>query len=237
MGHLAPAGPVYQAGHAVREPGRGRRRAGHPAGTPTTPSTPRSTRTRTGSAAARRRADRRGRAAPRAVRRATCSRCSSPTTRCTTTPAARRRRPGASPAFFHALLDRGCTRRRARSRRGSSPRRSTTRRWQTIEDALPHAAKAAATAIAPTEAGPMTVRTVVHLLRHGEVHNPDGSSTAGSRLPALGARARPGRRWSPKALADADLDRRARLAAAAGPGDRRARSPRSTAWRSSPTTG
>ena len=45
MAHLAPAGPVYQAGHAVREPRRGRGRARDAARTPTPPSTRRSTRT------------------------------------------------------------------------------------------------------------------------------------------------------------------------------------------------
>ena len=46
MAQLAPAGPVYQAGHAVREPGRDGGRAGHAAAAATTRSTPTSTRPR-----------------------------------------------------------------------------------------------------------------------------------------------------------------------------------------------
>ena len=45
MALLAPEGPVYQAGHAVREPGRHRGRAGHPAAAATTRSTPGSSET------------------------------------------------------------------------------------------------------------------------------------------------------------------------------------------------
>ena len=80
-------------------------------------------------------------------------------------------------------------------------------------------------------------RTVVHLLRHGEVHNPDGILYG--RLPgfhlsdlglqmaerAAGSLPRPGHRL------------RRRLAAGAGPGDRRARSRPPTGWTSAPTSG
>ena len=77
------------------------------------------------------RADRRRRWAPRVCRtasssRATCCRCSSPTTRCTTTRARRPQPPGGSRPSSTRCWTAGCTRRRARSRRGSSPRRSTT---------------------------------------------------------------------------------------------------------------
>ena len=87
-----------------------------------------------------------------------------------------------------------------------------------------------------TGAGTPT-RTVVHLLRHGEVHNPDG--VLYGRIPGfrLSENGRDQADIVAKALADADLDRRARLPAAARAGDRHPGGRRCTAWRSSPTTG
>ena len=110
MAQLAPAGPGLPGRHAVREPGRDRRRAGHAARLPPTTSTPTSTRPPTGwPAAVADGAGRGGRAARRPARRQHVQRLLH-----------RRRRPvrdyderaAAGPArrfaaFFHAMLDRG----------------------------------------------------------------------------------------------------------------------------------
>ena len=108
MGMLAPAGPVYQAGHPGREPDRGHVRPGHAARVRRR----RSTRPSTGVRAPGRRAradalHRRGRGAPRAGR-------GQPLQRLLHRPAGARlrRRPRAQEAwryraFFHAMLDAG----------------------------------------------------------------------------------------------------------------------------------
>ena len=88
---------------------------------------------------------------------------------------ARRQDLPAFRAFFHAMLDRGVYLPPGASRRGSSPPRTTTRRSSGSLDALPAAARAAAAAASARRRGsrPVSERTVVHLLRHGEVHNPE----------------------------------------------------------------
>ena len=83
----------------------------------------------------------------------------------------------------------------------------------------------------------MTERTIVHLLRHGEVHNPDEVlygrlpdfhlSDAGRAMAEAAARAVTGR----------DIVRVVGLAAGAGAGDGRARSRPCSASRSRPTRG
>ena len=67
----------------------------------------------------------------------------------------------------------------------------------------------------------MTERTIVHLLRHGEVHNPDG--VLYGRLPDFHL-SDLGRQMAERAaetLADRDITRGDRLPAGARPGDRR----------------
>ena len=152
MGHLAPAGPVYQAGTLSGNPvavaaGLATLRLADDAVYATLDANADRLARMLGDALAAEGVPHR-----RAARRRTCCRCSSPTTRCTTTPARRPRRPGASRRSSTPCSTAASTRRRARSRRGSSRRRSTTRRGRSIDDALPHAAKAAATAVDPTMA-------------------------------------------------------------------------------------
>ena len=212
MAHLAPAGPVYQAGHAVREPRRGRRGARHAAGTPTTPSTRRWTPTPPGSATMIGDALS-AEGVPHRVQ------CAGNLLSVFFTEDEVHDYAGAQAAadlavprvLPRAARPRASTRRRARSRRGSSrPRWTTTLGGD--RDALPYAAKAAATALSPTtrpqSSGRRTAgmtRTVVHLLRHGEVHNPD--KILYGRLPGFRL-SETGRHQADivaKAFADADL--------------------------------
>ena len=110
MSMLSPEGPVYQAGHALGEPGRDHRRPGHPAGS----RPPRSTRTSTAPRrwSARRPAPPWSRPASRtsSSTSATCSACSSPIPGVTEVPdfaAASAQHPERYKAFFHAMLDQG----------------------------------------------------------------------------------------------------------------------------------
>ncbi len=110
MQQLAPLGPVYQAGTLSGNPvavaagvatlqGRGRRGVRAPR-----------RRRRDDQRRRLRRARRRGRRPRRAARRATCSASCSATTwhpGCATTRACSARRRGATPPFFHAMLDAG----------------------------------------------------------------------------------------------------------------------------------
>ena len=66
-----------------------------------------------------------------------------------------------------------------------------------------------------------TPDTIVHLLRHGEVHNPEGvlyGRRDGFHLSDLGRA--DGRSGSPSAIGDRDIIHLRVLAARAGPGDR-----------------
>ena len=110
MGHLAAATRSTRR-DAVREPGRGRRGPGHAAARRRRRLCP--ARRQRGPAG---RADRRRAVRPRACRtpwpgRGTCSRCSSQTSRSTTTPGRRPLRPGASPRSSTLCSLAGSTRR------------------------------------------------------------------------------------------------------------------------------
>ena len=140
MAHLAPGRSGLPGRHAVREPGRHRRRARHAAALRPTTSTRTSTRppAELGALVGRRRSPRRacrtGCSTP-----ATCSRSSSPTDAVADYDDAQRAgRRSASPAFFHAMLDarrlpaavgvRGLVRlRRARRRGARADRRRAAR--------------------------------------------------------------------------------------------------------------
>ena len=136
------------------------------------------------------------------------------------------------PAFFHALLDAGVY-----------PPCSAFETWfvsaalddaafDRIAAALPGAARAAAEAERPR----LTEKTIVHVMRHGEVHNPD--KILYGRLPDYHlsekgrAQAQSGRRLAggPRHR----LRRRLAVGTCAGDGDARSRS--ATACRSTPTT-
>ena len=79
-------------------------------------------------------------------------------------------------AFFHAMLDRGVYLPPSAYEAWFVSAAHDDRAVQTVLDALPDAARAAAAAQeAPDDASmSQTPDTVVHLLRHGEVHNPEG---------------------------------------------------------------
>ncbi len=200
MAHLAPVRPGLPGGHPVREPGRHRRRADHPAALH-----------RRGLRPPRRR----GRAAvgggARGAGRRRACRTSSST-----------RRSMFSVFFTDPATVGGrvpaTTRRPAPRTRRPSPRSSTRcstagvylppsafEAWflsaahddaalDRVVDALPRAARAAAAAGGGMAGSRVSTRTVVHLLRHGEVENPqqDPVRTAAG-LPPLRARPRDGR--------------------------------------------
>ena len=231
-----PGRPGLPGGHAVREPGRGRRRAWPRCAPPTTPSTRRSTR----NARPARRADRRRADAPRACRHRVQFAGNMVVgvlhrrARCTTTPGAQAAQTWRFPPFFHALLDRGvypppsafeawfvsdgAGRRRLADDRG----RPAARRGRAPP---PRAARRAArTARAVTGPGTDPHRRAPAPPRRG-VQPGRHPLRPAARVPALARTVATRPTSSPKALADADLDRRARLAAAAGAGDRRRRSP------------
>ena len=110
------------------------------------------------------------------------------------------------PAFFHALLDRGVYAPPSAFEAWFVSAALDDGTWDVIEAALPSAARAAATATPPVGGRAVTgPRTVVHLLRHGEVHNPDGILYG--RLPGfrLSANGRDQAEIVAKSLADADL--------------------------------
>ena len=100
----------------------------------------------------RRRAVGRGRAAHRGSGPGTCSRCSSPTSRCTTTPGRRPHRPGASRRSSTPCSTRGVYLPPSAFEAWFVSTALDDDAWQTIADALPHAARAAATALSPTDA-------------------------------------------------------------------------------------
>ena len=237
MAHLAPEGPVYQAGTL----------SGNPVATTAGLAT---LRLATDEVYAhidgggrhdqgRRRRGARPRPASRTWSRprAPCSRCSSPTA-----PVARLRRrlaqdtDGVRRVLPRHARPRASTCRRPPTRRGSSPPPTTTApcRPCSTRSPRPRAAAAAAAERDPHDRAP----TIVHLLRHGEVHNPDGvlyGRRAG--LPPLRARpadGRAGRRRRSRTATSSTcvaspLERAQETAAPAG------RAPR--AWRSSPTSG
>ncbi len=149
-------------------------------------------------------------------------------------PTSRRRKASETwrfPPFFHALLDAGVY-----------PPPSAFETWfvstalddeafERIADALPGAARAAAEA---TETG-MTEKTIVHVMRHGEVHNPD--KILYGRLPDYHlsdrgrAQAQAVADWLATATSSTSSPRR--WSARRRP---RRRSRRATACRSTPTT-
>ena len=153
MARLAPAGPVYQAGTL----------SGNPVATAAGLATLRAC---TDEVYAARRRGRRRRSARLVARGAgrggrAAPACSAPGNLFSVffadgRGARLRRRAGgsrraASPAFFHAMLDRGrLPAAVAPSRRGSSRPRTTTPALDRIADALPAAARAAAAAAEPT---------------------------------------------------------------------------------------
>ena len=108
-------------------------------------------------------------------------------------------------AFFHAMLDQGVYLPPSAFEAWFLSAAHDDRAIQHVLDALPAAAEAArvvARAPRPRTATMMArrsvVTTTVHLLRHGEVHNPEGILYgARHRVPPLRARpgdGRPGRR-------------------------------------------
>ena len=238
MAHLAPAGPVYQAGTLAGNPvaaacGLATLRALHARAS-----------TRTSTRRPRRSADWCPRRSPRRVSRTALQTAGQPVLRLlprrgrrrtTTRPAPRR--PGATPrsstpcstgGLPPAERVRGLVRLRLRTTTPrSTGRRRPARRGRGRGERAPRHA----------EGVRVTTRTVVHLLRHGEVTTPPASSTAGCpgyRLSELG-------RQMAERVAEAPRRprhrRRGELPAGARPGDRRARSPRRTAWRSRSTNG
>lgn len=126
MSHLAPLGPVYQAGTLSGNP------VATAAGVTTLRYCTDAVYKHLDAVSSRcaprcrppwpRRASR-----TRCPRPGTCSRSSSPIARCTTTTRPARRRRSASPRSSTRCWTPACTCRRARSRRGSCPRPTTTR--------------------------------------------------------------------------------------------------------------
>ncbi len=189
MARLAPAGPVYQAGTL----------SGNPVATAAGLATLRACdRRRLRATSTRPPAELGGLAVRRAARRpacrtgcstrAACSRCSSAPDAVADYAAC----AAAGDVPLRRVLPRDARRaastcRRPRSSRGSSPPPTTTRRSRGSPMRCPHAARAAASA---TPRGRrMSETTVVHLLRHGEVHNPTGvlyGRLPGFRLSDLG---------------------------------------------------
>ena len=249
MAHLAPVGPVYQAGTL----------SGNPIATTAGLTTLRLA-DRRGLHPARRgrgddqRAGRRGARPPRvcptscrrpetfsvsssSIRRRSRSSATSTTPagrRCTgsgrsSTPCSTRAstcRPSAFEAWFVSAAhdDRAIDRIATALPRRRSGRCRRSRDEPSRTDARP-------------ERSPSTT-TVVHLLRHGEVDNPRGHPLRpAARLPPQRARRC---RWpsgSPKTLAGPRHHPPGVLAAGAGPGDRRSRRRRRSASTSSPTSG
>ena len=217
-----PGRPRLPGRDAVREPGRGRRRAGHAAARGRRRLRRCSTRTRTGSAGLLGDALSAEGVPHRVQRAGNMLSVFFTGDEVHDYAGAQAAQTWRFPPFFHALLDRGVypppsafeawfvsdragRRRLAGDRRRPAARREG-RRHRDLADGR----------------GPVTahVRTVVHLLRHGEVHNP-GSILYG-RIPGfrLSENGRDQADIVAKALADVDSDRRARLPAAAGAGDR-----------------
>ena len=200
MDQLAPSGPVYQAGTLSGNPDRHHRRADDAAAGGRRGLRARSTRPRR---RCRRWSARRSSAAGVAhvIQRAgnmfsVFWGVDEPVDRL-------RRRAAAGDAGGSRRSSTRCstpasTCRPARSRRGSSRRRTTTRHSLGWPTALPAAARAPPQATPSEGRLTMTERTIVHLMRHGEVHNPTACSTAGCPSYYL-SRPRPpdGRKRSP----------------------------------------
>ena len=178
MAQLAPGGAGLPGRHPVGEPGRHHRRPGHAAAGRPTRSTRTSTRPPTTiRTAASERADR-GRACRTSCRPpAPCSRSSSPTTDAVRDfdDALAAGHRGVRRVLPRDARPRASTCRRRRTRRGSCPPPTTTAPCRPCSTPCPAAARAAAAA-RPGELRrePDARDTIVHLLRHGEVHNPDG---------------------------------------------------------------
>ena len=191
MRSCRPEGPVYQAGTLSGNPiattaGLATLRLAHRRGLrPPHRRSVRRSRPRRGGAVRRRRAP--SPCSPPAP----CSRSSSPRARSATTTAAQRQ----DTAAVRRLLPRDARPRRLPAAVGvrGLVRLGRARRAcrAAVLDALPAAARAAAAAAATARKEPMADTTVVHLLRHGEVHNPERRPLrTARRLPPL--RARPG---------------------------------------------
>ena len=178
MGRLAPGRTRLPGGHAVGEPRRDGRRAWRRCGTPTTRSTPASTSPLPSS----------GRWRPTPCRRpawptasstpAACSRSSSATRLGRGRASRLRRRTAPGPVTGSPRSSTRC------STGASTCRPSAFESWflsaahdddalSRVADALPAAAHAAAEA-RPERGSAMSDTTTVHVLRHGEVHNPRG---------------------------------------------------------------
>src|SRR4051794_23236594 len=117
------------------------------------------------------------RASPTACsRRARCSRCSSPTARSATTPTPSGRTRRRSRRSSMPCSTRASTCRPRRTRRGSSPPPTTTvRSSRCSRPCRPVPGPRPRRSTPPvTERTPVADHTTVHLLRHGEVHNPEG---------------------------------------------------------------
>ena len=236
MAQLAPAGPGLPGGHAVREPGRHRRRPGARCSC----CTPASTSTWTGSrpTIVAGRVARRSREegvphvvqhAGQHVQRLLHRPGRSPTTRPPQPQDVAAHRRSSTPCSPAAS-----TCRPPRSRPGSCPAAHDER---AVERVAGRAARQPARGRCDDRRTQRERDHVVHLVRHGEVHNPDG--VLYGRLPGYHlsdlrpADGRAGRRapgrprhppsWSPRRWS--------------GPRRPRRRSRQRTAWRSAPTTG
>src|SRR6476469_8899950 len=106
--------------------------------------------------------------------RARCSRSSSPTGRCATSPTRSDRTPRPLPRSSTRCSTVACTSRRRRTRRGSSPPPTTSARCRPSSTRCHQQQTQPPRPRPPPRKEPMAATTVVHLLRHGEVHNPEG---------------------------------------------------------------
>ena len=211
MERLAPARARVPGGHAVGQPGRDGRRARHAAGR-------RRRRLRRAGRQRRpaRRHARRG-AWPKPVcrtgfsARATCfsvfftEDAGAPTSR-----RAQATETWRFPAFFHALLDAGVYPPPQRVRDVVRLGRARRRR---VRRASPRPPVARARPPRRKHTAGMTETTIVHVMRHGEVHNPD--KILYGRLPGLppvrdraGTRPRSWRRRSPTSTSSRSSPRR-----------------------------
>ena len=193
MAALAPAGPGLPGGHAVREPGRHRRRARDAARLHAEVYAHLDAVAGAIAELARRRRSTRGGPARRAARRANVQRLLPRRRRCATTTTPGAQDAEAFAAFFHAMLGQGvhlppsafeawfvCA-----AHDDEAVDQSRTR--------CPDAAGAAAARFATSDPSEPP-GTVVHLMRHGEVHNPEGDPLRpAARVPAVRARPRDGR--------------------------------------------
>ena len=126
-------------------------------------------------------------------------------------------------AFFHAMLDRGVYLPPSAYEAWFLSSAHDDRAVQTVLDALPDAAARGGRAAREGDPMSQTPDTIVHLLRHGEVHNPEGvlyGRRDGFHLSDLGRADGAAGRGRRSATATSSHLRR--LAARAGAGDRAA---------------